>query len=136
MTRPTLTALVNAGPHLPRILPANWRRMDPPSIAAVYGATYYVSSSGVRVVVGAEIYSDSSTWLHVSMSRAGKLPSWDDVAMVRRVFVPADRTAIQVLPPTDEHINDMPHCLHLWARMDGEALPDFRRADASGKRSL
>jgi hypothetical protein len=34
--------------------------------------------------------------------------------------------AYAVFPPADRYVNIHPHCLHLWARLDGSAvLPEF-----------
>ena len=42
-------------------------------------------------------------------------------------FVGRERVALQVLPQESKYINLNPYCLHLWACLDGEAVPDFAR---------
>ena len=66
-------------------------------------------------------------WLHVSLSHPEKIPSYMDVAEVKRIFVGKDRQAIQVFPKESEHVNLHPRCLHLWACLDpdGDGLPAF-----------
>ena len=50
------------------------------------------------------------------------------MALVKRDFVGEDRYAYSIWPPREQHVNIMPYCLHLWARMDeldGRVLPEF-----------
>ncbi len=71
--------------------------------------------------------SDGRWWLHVSVARAKYIPSYEDLADVKRVFVGEDRQAIQVFPRCERHVNLHPFCLHLWTCLepDGDGLPDF-----------
>ena len=73
----------------------------------------------------AEQGSRQERWLHVSVSRRNKLPSWDDLRLVKDTFLP-DWTAYQILPPKEEHVNIHPYCLHLWVCLDRQVTPDFR----------
>lgn len=72
---------------------------------------------------------DGRWWLHVSMSRRKYIPSYSDLADVKRVFVGEDRQAVQVFPRRERHVNIHPYALHLWACLepDGDGLPDFGR---------
>jgi len=71
-------------------------------------------------------YPDAAgTWGHISMSRKDQNPSYDDMCLVKRLFVGRRRSAIQVFPSEDEHVNIHPHCLHLWWRADGRSHPDL-----------
>lgn len=118
---------------LPRVLPAGWRQFD----AADDGARY-VCSDGRFVIISAATEADGKRWLHVSCSRASRLPSWEDLADVKAIFVGAERYAYQVLPPRSRHVNINPHVLHLWSCLDadkGAALPEFSGM-IGGTRSL
>jgi|SRR5579885_2408507 hypothetical protein len=71
--------------------------------------------------------SDGREWLHVSVSkRNGKIPSWQDVQDVRRVFVGEDRECYLVFPPKDRYV-DIHQVLHLYCCLDapGGVLPHF-----------
>lgn len=52
--------------------------------------------------------------LHVSLSYADRLPTWDDLKRVKDLFWDPNAEVIQVLPPQKEYVNDHPFCLHLW----------------------
>jgi hypothetical protein len=82
---------------------------------------------GLRVIVDCEIKGDASLWLHVSVSRANYTPTHDDMARVKVDFIGDDRYAYSVWPPREQYVNIHNHCLHLWARMegDGRVLPEF-----------
>ena len=101
------------------VLPVGWRELRP------LPGTRCWERRGLRVITSRCRELDGQVWLHVSCSRAEALPSWDDLADVRRVFTPLDRTALQVLPPPAKYVNHHPHCLHLWVCMDGDVTPDF-----------
>ena len=65
--------------------------------------------------------------LHVSVSRAKYIPSYEDLAGVKGAFVGDDRQALQLFPRRADHVNIHPYCLHLWACLepDGDGLPAF-----------
>lgn len=107
----------------PRVLPAGWRRLSDYANAA-----FYESIDGIRVIAEAELHG-SDVWLHVSLSRANRDPSYADMQRVKRLFVGAERKAVQVFPPEAEHYNFHPHCLHLWAPLGHDPLPNFLRED-------
>lgn len=72
------------------------------------------------------IYEDLA-WYHVSFSRKDKIPSYQDITMIKDEWFGKDLWAIQVHPKADEHVNIAPTCLHLWSCLeDGFHLPDFR----------
>lgn len=79
------------------------------------------------VIVGVEIHDDGKKWIHVSVSHQNKIPNYESLCMVKRLWVGEERKAVQVFPPKSEHVNDHLRCLHLWACLDGDGLPDFRR---------
>jgi len=80
----------------------------------------------LTVICSAKVEGDGQRWMHVSVSRSSKLPSWDDLRLVKDTFIGKSRKAIQVLPPESEYVNFHPYVLHLWACLDGEPIPDFR----------
>ena len=90
------------------------------------GALGYRRPDGLLVLVTLDLTSDGGRWLHVSFSRANELPSWADVGEVKGAFVGPDRVAVQVFPRANEHVNLHPWCLHLWCRLDADAVPDLR----------
>ena len=65
------------------------------------------------------------TWVHVSMSRVDKIPSYEDMALVKKLFIGRKWDAIQVFPRESEHVNIHPFCLHLWGRRDERSHPEF-----------
>jgi hypothetical protein len=109
----------------PEALPAGWEEYPPP-----YGwdrdyNRIYVRHGTVRVLVSCAHYGDEKHWLHVSVSRKNReLPNWDLMSQVKDVFIGADRTALQVMPPRAKHVNIAP-ILHLWHCLEGDVTPDF-----------
>lgn len=114
----------------PRILPPSWTREDDRENASMYRTTF-----GLYVIAEMEMVDDV-LWLHISMSRVGRLPSWEDLRDVKAVIAGPERKAIQVLPPESEYVNVHPHCLHLYVPIDGDPLPDFRAIDSTGRLAI
>ena len=65
---------------------------------------------------GTVIWSYGAGWEHVSVSPESKrvIPSWDDMCKVKELFFYDDEAVIQIHPPKEEYVNNMPNCLHLW----------------------
>lgn len=78
---------------------------------------------------------DGKRWLHISMSIWNKsayvIPSYDDLIMVKKMFIGPNAKAIQVFPEESKHVNIHPYVLHLWCCLDGDPLPDFTRGSGS-----
>lgn len=80
----------------------------------------------LSVICTGNVESDGKRWLHVSCSRRNRLPSWEELRLVKDTFIGKDRKAISVLPCEGEYVNDHPFVLHLFSCLDGDGLPDFR----------
>ena len=65
---------------------------------------------------GTVIWSKGAGWEHVSVSPKQHriTPSWDDMCKVKEWFFNDDEAVIQIHPPKDMYVNNMPNCLHLW----------------------
>ena len=81
----------------------------------------------LRVIVSLETHSDGR-WLHVSVSRADRLPDWSELKRVKADFM-GDRWAVQFLVPESHYVNAHPNCLHLWTNLD--ETPSFFRQDGA-----
>lgn len=99
-----------------RVYPEGWRIVQP------WGDGYGLEErSGLRVLVSTAPYEDRE-WMHVSLSRKDRLPSYADLQYVKEVVIGNDRWAAQLFPPRTDHVNLHQFCLHLWVPLDG-ALP-------------
>lgn len=88
---------------------------------------YLEDETGLRVILSYSTERDGKIWQHVSVSREGRVPSYEELCMVKETLVGPEKGAVQVFPPKEEHVNYHPYCLHLWHCCDGNPLPDFRR---------
>jgi len=80
----------------------------------------FENMNGLRVIMTLE----EKVWLHVSVSKQNREPTWYELAGVKKKFM-GNRFAIQFLPPEEHYINLHQHCLHLWCRVDDEPIvPD------------
>jgi len=97
----------------------------PEGVPELQGQRAFQHRDGRRVIATVG-HHEGGWWLHVSVSRQKRIPSYEDLADVKRTFVTDTVQAVQVFPRRERHINIMPYCLHLWARLDTtDGLPDF-----------
>ena len=103
-----------------------WRRRE-------YGDDGEVWQSGELLVIWSVAReNDDRFWMHVSVSRPNRLPSYSDMTRVKDLFVGTERAAYTVLASANKHVNIHPNCLHLWAVAEGDdPLPDFSRGMGS-----
>lgn len=106
----------------PMILTPDWHEVQCP----VKGGRAWMCENGLLVIASALIEDDGKRWLHVSLSRRTRLPSWADMHYVKDQFIGRQNKAIQVFPPAREYVNTHPNCLHLFRCLDGDGIPDFR----------
>lgn len=72
-------------------------------------------------------------WIHASVCRRNKkMPSYDDLAALKRLVIGEDRLAIQVFPSAVDHIDiGTPlfgaEVLHLWSPDNDSVIPKFGR---------
>lgn len=66
------------------------------------------------------VASDGDGWDHISVSRPNRCPNWPEMDYVKRLFFRDDETVMQLHVPASEHLNQHPHCLHLWRPQHGE----------------
>ncbi len=59
-------------------------------------------------------------WEHVSVSLAGRCPTWGEMAYVKSLFWRPDETVMQLHVPDADHKNYHPYCLHLWRPLNAE----------------
>lgn len=113
---------------VPTILPPHWRLVQ-----STLDGAQYACSNGLFVIASASVEGDKKRWLHVSMSRKNRIPSWEDIVEVKNTIVGMNRKAIQVLPVQKEYVNIYSNVLHLWACLEpeGDGLPDFTHGTGS-----
>lgn len=106
----------------PRVLPPSWRE-ESHRIPGL-DVRSFSSAFGLRVFLGVEDRGrGTGWWLHVSVSRATKLPTWADLREVKDLFIGRDRCALHLLPPEEHYVNLHPYTLHLWSRLDADTVP-------------
>lgn len=117
----TVAVAIDAGP------PMDFQRVRHPGFDTPISSAWKRIGDELMVLVSKSLEADDKMWLHVSLSRPSRLPTWQDLRRVKDAFVGKDRKAIQVLPADSEYVNIHPFVLHLFCCLDGDVLPDFRR---------
>jgi hypothetical protein len=91
-------------------------RVDGPPRSRVGAFVVPVRDGGVlRVLVG-----EGGGWDHISVSRASRCPTWEEMCLVRDLFFRDDEWVMQLHPPRDANINIHPYTLHLWRPQTAE----------------
>lgn len=115
------------------VTPGAWLRIHQ---CMGFDGRFVLPHAKLSVLISAGRKEDGSDWLHVSVAHQFRMPTYAEIADVKRRFVGADRKALQVFPPETSHVNIHPHCFHLWSRLDGpDGLPEFSGI-VSGVRSI
>jgi len=81
----------------------------------------------ITVMEDVSIKVDGRRWLHVSVAKPNrKIPTYEDLQEVRRLFVGEERECYQTFPPKERYVNAN-NVLHLWCCLDQPkgVLPQF-----------
>lgn len=76
------------------------------------------------VIVSVAVEQDGRLWAHASLAGKKRMPNHDDLLYLRRHWLD-DRKAVQVFPEPEYYVNIHPNCLHLFACLDDDPLPEF-----------
>lgn len=83
----------------------------------------YVHTNGLRVIITTSDHD--KTWMHISVSRAGRLPSHAEMYLVKNTFMP-NHFGYTIMAPVSQHINIHPYCLHIWIPLfEPLPIPNF-----------
>ena len=66
-------------------------------------------TSGLQVIA-----TYGGGWDHVSVSRKDRIPTWEEMCMVKDTLFSSDETVIQYHPAKSKYVNLHERCLHLW----------------------
>lgn len=114
----------------PRVAAA-WE--DSPS-SIYFGHFMQPGKDGLAAIVTVDLASDvgAGDWLHISVSRARRLPTWGDLVSARDALGYGELYFVQQLPPRRHWLNVHSHCLHLLHRLDAETVPRLLWAGQEG----
>lgn len=119
-------------------LPKGWKEHPAPFVPEGLENCQRVWSrnDGLTVMVDCVKKEDGKFWAHVSFSRPDRMPSYFDMADVKRLFIGENLKAIMVLPPSSHHVNIHSFCLHLWHCTSEDGLPEFSSTLPNGARTI
>lgn len=89
------------------------------------GSSYVSKRFKLFVISSKSKELDGYVWQHVSVSRLDrKMPTYEQLKLVKSHFIGDDKMAIQCFPPISNHVNIHKTCLHLWS-CEKDIIPDF-----------
>lgn len=81
---------------------------------------------GSSVIVTCDTFSDGNEWVHASIAHRDEVPNYAELKQLHHAVWNGQGWAYQVFAPDTDHVNEHPHALHLWGRLDGSnPLPTF-----------
>jgi hypothetical protein len=122
---PKLETARELGWEPPTVLPPSWEILDRRND----GARYHSRMQSLVAIASVAREQDGKPWLHMSLSHANRMPKWRELREAKEIFI-GDRECYMVFPTLDRHVNIHPHVLHLFACLEGPALPDFTKGTA------
>lgn len=88
---------------------------------SLYARSWIFDGLTIMATVGSY---DGVQWLHLSLSRKSRLPTYKEMMMIKRDFIGEDRKALFILPKKENYVNIHNYCLHLWV-CERDIIPDF-----------
>ena len=105
------------------------------SYKGIYSDKLKISDDGIKGFISVNridmsfVASWGGGWDHISVAPIKRyiVPDWNTMCKVKQIFFKPNETAIEIHPPKDEYVNNMPNCLHLWRANDKEMIlpPSF-----------
>lgn len=92
------------------------------SYKGIYSDKLKIGDDGIKGFISVNridmsfVASWGGGWDHVSIAPLKRkiTPSWETMCKVKDIFFKPEEAVIQIHPPKDEYVNNMPNCLHLW----------------------
>lgn len=106
-------------------VPGGFTCIDVVNYYEIVGAAFIHGDRDLKVMASISVREDGKTWLHVSMSRKKRVPSYKDMQKIKAVFVGLDNYAYEVFPPAKFHVNIHKYCRHFWSPVGHCPLPEF-----------
>lgn len=111
---------------IPTDLPRRWRclgQVQEPSGICIFSDTHaFLRNDGLQAIFALEAHADGN-WMHLSVSRPKKLPTWVELVSAKIDFLGPEVAAVQILPPESQWVNAHAYTLHLWHYLDGPRWP-------------
>lgn len=113
-------------------IPSHWKKepdfIFPPGsgnrAAWVYAHRIAV---GFNVMISKSEMDDGSWWLHISVSKPNRLPTWDEMKKVKDEFLGEDTEAFHIIPKKKDFVNVHRFCLHMWSPLGTQTrLPNLQ----------
>ncbi len=118
-------------------VPVHWRKCGnqewPPGSSHKAATIWKHALVSMSVLRSKAIMKDGTIFMHVSIARPDRLPTWEELKKVKDEFIGENMAAYHVLPAKKDYVNIHNFCLHLWApENEGQVanLQNLEREDA------
>ncbi len=89
-----------------------------------HGGTYQIPFINAKnkesILTVMASWSIQSGWDHVSVSKAHRCPTWQELEFIKDLFFDPKEVVMQLHVAKENHRNLHPYCLHLWRPHDQE----------------
>lgn len=108
---------VDPGPQYEVAVGNNGAFMIPVTVSRKEKGAVISSQVFLRIIA-----SDGAGWEHVSVSLPDRIPSWQEMCLVKNLFWGDEDIVMQLHPAKSDYINNHHFCLHLW-RPTNDTIP-------------
>lgn len=111
---------------------AHWKELDdfifPPGSKNVAAKSWcHKLIPDFKVLKSFSLMEDGSRWIHISLSRKDRLPSWAEITKVKNEFLGEETEAYHIIPKASQHVNLHSYCMHLWSPIEtNQVLPNLQ----------
>ena len=92
-------------------IPEIMRKFNPHAVENEENGAFVFHRQGAELRI---IASAGGGWDHVSVSCPDRVPHWEEMEYIKRLFFKDSEVAMQLHVTPDNHINVNPNVLHLW----------------------
>jgi hypothetical protein len=103
---------------LKKVIPARYSALPCP----FSDGRAYQEDTGIAILITEREYQ-GNLWLHISMSRYNRYPTWDEIKRIKNELIGEDVRTIMMMPEKRNYINLHPYCFHLYAGEIVDKLP-------------
>lgn len=80
----------------------------------------------LTVMRSRSVMQNGDVYIHVSVARPDRLPTWEELSKVKSEFIGEEVAAYHVIPARKDYVNIHNFCLHIWAPEDQSKIANLQ----------
>lgn len=113
---------------------SHWRKSKPlewpPGSGNKAAGVWEHKLINMRVLRSKSKMRDGTEWIHISVSRVDRLPTWQELSKVKEEFLGSDAEAYHIIPRASDFVNIHNYCMHIWSHVNNiNRLPNLEELE-------